>query len=188
MIARAVCVPLPAGAPLDRRHALLLLGACCALSVRGAPRALPEEVKAAYLYRFPDYVEWPAGAVEGGLRIGVAGADAVLQELAKLLATRPPASRGVTAVKAIEGERADVHLLFVGGTPTAATRAWIQGLLREQPMLVVSEGPQGLAAGSALNFVAIGDRLRFEAAPQAAAAAGVKLSSRLLAIAERVLP
>ena len=153
------------------------------------PRATPEEVKAAYLYRFIDYVEWPPGALDGGVRIGVAGADGVLEELHKLLAARPPAERPVSAIRTAEGAHGPVlHLLFVGGAPGAATRDWIARLQREQPILVVTEGPQGLASGSALNFVAVGDRLRFEAAPQAAAAAGLKLSSRLLAIAERVQP
>lgn len=176
---------------MNARRALLLmlLGASWGAGARAAPRAAPEEVKAAYLYRFVDYVEWPAGAADAGLRIGVAGADAVLAELRKLLAARPPSGRGIEAVPVAAGARAEgVALLFIGGTPTAVTREWIERLTREQPLLVVTEGPQGLAAGSALNFVAVGDRLRFEAAPQAAVAAGIKLSSRLLAIAERVLP
>ena len=42
-------------------------------------------------------------------------------------------------------------------------------------------------AGSALNFVPVQDRLRFEASLRAVERAGLKVSSRLLALAQRVV-
>ena len=56
-----------------------------------------------------------------------------------------------------------------------------------RPLLVVSDVPEGLPEGSALNFITMGRRVRFEAAPQVAERAGLKLSARLLAVAERVV-
>jgi hypothetical protein len=59
--------------------------------------------------------------------------------------------------------------------------------LKGSPVLVVSDSPRGLQLGSMLNFVAVEGRIRFEASPQSADHAGIKLGSRLLAVAERVL-
>ena len=52
---------------------------------------------------------------------------------------------------------------------------------------MVSDVPEGLPEGSALNFITMGRRVRFEAAPQVAERVGLKLSARLLAVAERVV-
>jgi hypothetical protein len=57
--------------------------------------------------------------------------------------------------------------------------------LRGRSILVVAE--DGLEPGVMLNFVPIGGRVRFEAAPVAAERVGLKLGARLLAVAERVV-
>jgi hypothetical protein len=59
--------------------------------------------------------------------------------------------------------------------------------LRDRPVLIVSDSPQGLENGSALNFVLVDDRLRFEASLRATERAGLKVSSRLLALAQRIV-
>lgn len=45
---------------------------------------------------------------------------------------------------------------------------------------------RGRPRAAPLNFVVIGERVRFEAVPQAAERIGLKLSARLLAVAERI--
>jgi hypothetical protein len=55
-------------------------------------------------------------------------------------------------------------------------------------MLIVTDMPHGLDVGSALNSSCpVQDRLRFEASLRAAERAGLKISSRLLALAQRVV-
>ena len=54
-------------------------------------------------------------------------------------------------------------------------------------MVIVADTAGALESGAALNFVEIDNRLRFEAAPAAAERSGLRLSSRLLGVAERVL-
>ena len=154
-------------------------------AARATPQATEAGVKAAYLVKFLSYVEWPAGSLASPQTpqvIGVLGADAVLAELQQVLASRPAGARPLRARRLVPGAPLDgVHVLHVGHgklpPPQPAGR----------PLLVVSDVPEGLPEGSALNFITMGRRVRFEAAPQVAERAGLKLSARLLAVAERVV-
>ena len=78
-----------------------------------------------------------------------------------------------------------VHVLYVG-EPGLMRTQWLQAA-RDRPMLIVTDMPQGLDVGSALNFVPVQDRLRFEASLRAVDRTGLKVSSRLLALAQRVV-
>ena len=148
-----------------------------------------DEVKAAYLYRFTGYIEWPDAAFAGAeapLVIGVSGADAVYAELTRVLVGRSVHGRAVVARRIAPGDPLDgVQVLYVGDVGLARS-PWAQRL-RDRPLLLVTDGPQGLDAGGALNFVLIEDRLRFEASMRAIERAGLKASSRLLALAQRVV-
>ena len=62
---------------------------------------------------------------------------------------------------------------------------WLQRE-RDRPLLIVADGAQGLEAGALLAFVLVENRLRFEASLRAAERSGLKVSSRLLALAQRV--
>lgn len=154
-------------------------------AARAAPQATEAGVKAAYLVKFLSYVEWPEGSLAGRLTpqvIGVLGADAVLAELQLVLASRPAGARPLRARRLLPGAPLDgVDVLHVGRGSSPPP------LPVGRPLLVVSDVPQGLPAGSALNFVTVGRRVRFEAAPLVAEHAGLKLSARLLAVAERVV-
>ncbi len=171
---------------------LLLLLAQAALpgvaSAQGLSGAA-DEVKAAYLYRFIGFIEWPDDAFAGPgtpLVIGVASADAVYAELSRALVGRNAKGRPVLARKVAAGDALEgVQMLYIGD-PALARSAWVQRL-RDRHVLLVTDGPQGLDAGAALNFVLVEDRLRFEASLRAAERAGLKVSSRLLALAQRVV-
>jgi hypothetical protein len=57
-----------------------------------------------------------------------------------------------------------------------------------QPLLVVTEADDGLAAGGGINFVVVDDKVRFDIALRPIERAGLKISARLLAVARTVLP
>ena len=151
--------------------------------------ASEEAVKAAYLFRFLAYVEWPPqalGAADAPLVIGVVGADTVLAELQRVLPGRTVQGRPLQARKlAPDAPLDDVQVLFVGEAGAETLASWA-ARVRERPVLLVSSEPAGLRSGAMLNFVLVQGRLRFEAAPFQAERVGLKLSSKLLAVAERV--
>ena len=148
-----------------------------------------DEVKAAYLFRFVNYIEWPDTAFaspSSPLVIGVAGADAVYAELSRILAGKTVHGRAVAPRRLAAGDPLEgVHVLFAGDAGLLRS-AWLQRA-RDRPMLLVSDVPQGLESGSTLNFVRVDQHLRFEASLHAADRAGLKVSSRLLALAQRVV-
>jgi len=176
----------------SRRCRGLLLACLWLLAGTVAAQALSggaEEVKAAYLYKFVGYVDWPDSAFVGPdmpIVIGVVGADPVYAELVRVVAGRSSHARPLAARRLAPGDAFDgVHVLYVG-EPGLMRTQWLQAA-RDRPMLIVTDMPQGLDVGSALNFVPVQDRLRFEASLRAVDRAGLKVSSRLLALAQRVV-
>jgi hypothetical protein len=168
--------------------AFALMLACAAAQAQGAPSEAT--VKAAFLYKFAGYVEWPASAFpqpDAPLVIGVVGADEVAAELEKLLPGRQVNNRRVVARRVREGEPLrGIHLLFVGRGERdlrAALRA-----AQQQGVLAVSEAERGLELGSAINFVVVDDRVGFEVSLDSAERSGIRISSRMLAVARRVIP
>ncbi len=159
-----------------------------------AQSPLEAAVKAAYLYKFLSYVEWPpitsrppasAPHEDATLTVGVVGSDTLLAELQKVIAGRRVNDRPVVAKKVAAGESLDgLDALYVGRTAVAAG---MLSALKGRPVLVVTDEPDGLPAGAALNFLLVDGRVRFEAALAGTERGGLRLSARLLAVAERVV-
>jgi len=153
-----------------------------------APRVTERSVKAAFLYKFAGYVEWPDGAPSDGLplTIGVLGSADMADELARITSGRTVNNRPVRIRQLAVGEPlAGLHVLFVGtgaGERLDASLSPARGL----PILVVTDAPGALANGSIINFTFERDRVRFEVSLPAAERSRLKLSSRLLAVAQRV--
>ena len=145
-------------------------------------------MKAAYLFRFLAFVEWPQSSFlrpDSPIVIGVLGDEAVLEELRGIVPGRVVQGRPVAAARLREGASlAGVHVLFVGREASAQ-------LARLAPMkgiLVVSDSERGLDQGAVVNFVRDEGRVRFEVAVDAAERRELKISSRMLAVASSVRP
>ena len=154
-----------------------------------AERAAPSEasVKAAFLYKFTAYVEWPAKAARADqpFVVGVMDNDAVAAELEALAPGRAIGGRPIAVRRLARGDPVTgVQILFAGGRDPDATAI---RSARKEGALVVTESEAGLAAGSAINFVVAGDRVGFEVSLDGAERSGVKISSRMLAVARRVM-
>jgi hypothetical protein len=153
-----------------------------------AVEALEASVKAAYIYKFLPYVEWPAASfanADSPQVIGVMSADAVHGELEQLVAGRRVNGRALVVRKVTPGDSLEgVHVLYLGRSARASA---VMPMVVGKPVLVITDAPTGLAEGGALNFILVDGRVRFEAAPAAAERSGLRLSSRLLAVAERVV-
>ncbi|HYF18735.1 MAG TPA: YfiR family protein [Ramlibacter sp.] len=168
--------------------------AACLLSLAAQPLAAQASaaresaVKAAFLYQFANYVEWPAGTFqrpEDPLVIGVVGQDAIAADLEQIAAGRPADGRAVVVRRLRGGDVATgVHVLMVGAAPAARVRDVAQGAAG--PVLVVTEQDGGLGLGGILNFSFDGARVRFSASLPAAEARNLRLSARLLAVAQAV--
>jgi hypothetical protein len=189
---------MEAGPTLLRRAAEL---ACAALfaCVAGLPgwgahaadddASLEQRVKAAFLYQFAGYVEWPSNAfAQAGtpITIAVLGADPLAAELSRVVTGRTVGGRAVTVKRVGPGEPlSGVHILFIGRAESARLAELAQPS-QPRAILTVTESDGALTQGSMINFVLVERRVRFEIALDSAEKNGLRLSSRLLAVAQQV--
>ena len=147
-------------------------------------------VKAAYLYKFGGYLEWPASAAlpaDAPFTIGVQGAEEVAAELERLVPGRMVQGRRVEVRRVRDAENLKgVQVLFVGRGDASARDA-LRAAAR-LGIVTVTDAAHGLELGSAIAFVSLEDRIGFEVSLPAAEKAGVAISSRMLGVARRVVP
>jgi len=153
---------------------------------RSAAAYSEDEVKAAFLYNFANYVQWPA--VRDGdapITFAVFGAPSVEAALERFVQGRTVQNRPV-AVRRLRSinDLVDDEVVFIGSDENWRLRQLIAAV--GGPTLIVTDAPDGLSDGAMINFQLIDRRVRFEIALPAAEAAGLMLSSRLLSAALRV--
>ena len=175
------------------------LAACAALglaftasSARAQRAEAPESsVKAAFLYKFSAYVEWPPATFasnEAPFVIAVMGADDVAAELARIIPGRIVAGHPVALKKLRDGDALrGAHLLFVGRLEPGRLQQVLRAA-QQQGMLPVAEAERGLELGAAINFVTTEDRVGFEVSLESAEKSGHHISARMLSVARRVIP
>jgi hypothetical protein len=156
----------------------------------GADEAqLERSVKAAFLYKFLGYVDYPEAAQPGfgePLLIGILGADDVADELRRITIGRSMNGRTVVVRKLRQGEAlGKVHMLFIGDDDVAETEKLLAAV-RQAPVLTVTETARKLRTDSVINFRVVDERVRFDVSLDAAEKNKLKLSSRLLAVAYKV--
>lgn len=166
---------------------MLLAQAMPAFAVEHSPEEAVAErrIKAAYLYRFAGYTEWPPAAFTRGdtpLVVGIWGNDDLADDLTGLVATRTIEGRRLEVRRVKDaGGLAGLHVLFIA-RDRGARLAEAMASPQLGMALVVTESPGALHQGSALNFLSIDGQIRFELSLEAAEKRGLKLSSRLVAV------
>jgi hypothetical protein len=154
-----------------------------------ALEASEASVKAAFLYKFAAYIEWPPTAFASPtapFTFGVMGQDDVATELERLVSGRQWSGHPL-AVKRVSGDSfAGLQMLFIGRGASDRLGSVVRAA-QLPGLLVVTENEKGLAYGAAINFVLQEDHVGFEVAPEAAERNGLRISSRMLAVARRVV-
>lgn len=153
-------------------------------------KAKPTEyqVKAAYLYHFGRFVEWPAGLAmkHQGFEICVLGQDPFGPTLDAAVAGEA-IEQSLVRVRRITNasESASCRILFIS-TSEESNLKKILNELRKDPVLTVSDIPHFVQRGGMIRFVPEDNRVRFEVNLGAAQDAGLILSSELLKVAVNV--
>jgi hypothetical protein len=156
------------------------------------PASAMQRIKAAFLYKFAAYVEWPASTFpesESPIVIGVAGSEGIAQELEGASAGRTAAGRPVRVHKLARGERANscCHILFIG-EDDRGYRAELLAQVQGQPVLTVTDVGNEQPKGSIINFLTADDRVRFDISRGTAERSGIQLRSQLLGVARHIDP
>ncbi len=148
-----------------------------------------ERIMAAYIYKFPLFVEWPNDEDEEFL-IGVLGPDHFEDVFKPVQGTK---LQNHTLVIRHFGHDADMNdlgrcrILFI--SPKLADRfGSILEQLAGKPVLTVSESKGFVEMGGMINFVTWRNRVRFELNPKAAKSAGITMRSRFQRLALRIVP
>jgi hypothetical protein len=147
--------------------------------------SLEHRVKAAYLFNFTKFVEWPAEAVPAGepLSLCVAAPNPFGHALEEIVRGELVGARALTT--RIVRDATGCHVLFV---PAGVSPAPLLRGARSKPILTVGESPDFLREGGIVKFVVHDGKVRFEISQDAAIRAHLRISSRLLRLAVAVAP
>jgi len=172
---------------------LALLAALFSLS-RGAANdvGLEYRIKAAYLYNFTKFIEWPpapAAMSEAPFVLGVLDADGAAYNIIKESLRGKSGANGhpivVRHLTGLDAEASACNQIFItrsSGLDGAQIRKWLDG----QPIVVVGETTGFAEQGGVIGFVLRGDAVHCEINLAGAQRAGVKLSGRLASVARLV--
>lgn len=146
------------------------------------------EVKAAFLFQFANYVEWPAETFndpESPLVFGILDADDLAENLEQMVADRTFRGREILVRRLQTSTPLDgIHVLFVGRAGGAGGESILLDA-SSMSVLTVTETPPH-PSGSVINFEIVDNRVRFDIALMPAAQGNLRISSRLLQVAQRV--
>lgn len=166
---------------IRRRVSVAAAVACLAASgARADESPVVAAIEAAYLTKFPAFVDWPPGAPTALCVLASEPVGRLIDQAESKL----PSDTDPVVVRRLrtDSQAADCRVLFIGDPN--------QGLADRSPataVLVVTdqaaEGRKGV-----INFVIRDDRVRFEIDDAEAARRGLVISSKLLSLAVAVKP
>jgi hypothetical protein len=151
-----------------------------------AQDTLPEyQVKAAYLFNFLKFVEWPEEAFADSLApivIGIVGDDPFGSALPQVIIGKTVQGRDLVIRKYHVGEDLrGAHILFISVSERKRIPL-ILSSLRGSSVLTVADTEGFLDAGGMIQFLSESDHVRFAINGGAATQAKLKLSSKLLSL------
>src|SRR5262245_51662077 len=169
------------------RGVLLLVLSASVRQERDAPEY---EIKAAFLYNFATFVEWPSTAFvdeESAFLVGVLGKDPFGSTLEEAFQGKTVGKRQIVVRRFDQlADFQTCHLLFVSKSEREQAPKILE-FLKGVPTLKVADFPGFAAMGGCINFFVEGKRkVRFEINPEAAKRGNLRISSKLLRLARVV--
>jgi len=171
----------------------LTLIATVALSARPAGQSVPaaaseSRLKAAFVSKFPQFVEWPPEALDGRTTVDicVVTPDPYGADLDALVSGQSLNGR-LLAVRRVgrDGALDHCHVLVFSSAPTADLKPLLARVAR-LPILTVGDDRRFVDEGGMIGLRMVGGRVRFDVNVTAARRAGLRLSSQLLQLAMSV--
>ena|SRR6266568_4846008 len=167
----------------------LAAGALAVMAEDGAP--LEYQVKAAYLVNFPKYMDWPAGAfadTNSPITVAILGDADVANEFAGMIEGGKTVGGHPIVLKRITKEEeisSDYQVLFIATSERSRIAAILEKV-KGSSILTVGESDDFLEKGGIINLVHRDRKIRLQVNLTAAGKAHLKISSRLLVVAEVV--
>lgn len=149
--------------------------------------SLEDAIKATFLYKFADFVQWPAdSAATGAFTLCAVGDDAVTAVIDRAAAgqrvrDRPIVLRHLQQVSPADG----CNAAYLAGSTVQSAEAAAMAL-RGSPVLTVADSRNHPEAVAVIKFVIADGRVRFDVDDAEAAGDRLTISSRLLDLARNV--
>lgn len=145
------------------------------------------QLKAAFLYNFTKFVEWPPERFADDtspIVIAVLGKNPFGDEITNLVKNRSVNGRSIIVrFIASDAEISSAHIVFI----TAGEESRVNESLFAPPgVLTVGESSEFMARGGMIRFTLIGEKVRFEINQASSERAGLKISGQLLKLATAV--
>ena len=168
----------------------LWLVASCLVALSAQTASLPEyKVKAAFIYNFTKFVQWPEEAFEDSespFTLCVVGKDPFGTALDPLQ-EKTAQGRAIIVLRThyLEELTTSCHVVFVSESERKRVDSIVEAF-RLQPSLTVSDIKNFARQGGIMNFTKKNKRIRFEINVGAGQRAGLKISAQLLELATAV--
>ena len=160
---------------------------CRIASAQSEPNELSEyQVKAAFLFNFTKFVEWPEGSFEdpqAPIVVGIIGDDPFGDDLGRIIAGQKVQGRSLVIRRERWGDDLRrCHVLFISASEHERS-ARILGSVQSAGVLTVSDTEGFAEAGGVIEFVIEQNRVRFIVNLDAATQGRLRMSAKLLALA-----
>ena len=164
---------------------LAMVCVCLCCSAQTTVSVTRSDVEAAYLYNFAKFVQWPEdkAAESQPFSICLLGEDEFGRRLDDLIANETFQGRRIVAKRFSSVAAAEsCQIVFIGQSEEARLSKDLSAL-NTKHVLTVSDLPQFLERGGAIQFLFQNNMVRFAVNLAAAQQAGLTLSSELLKVA-----
>jgi hypothetical protein len=174
---------------LGWRYAGAVLAAFVLCSSTGrAQDVTASSLKAAFVYSFAKFTEWPQDAAPTAATFTacVLGDNLIREALDRVVKGRQLSGRAISVSQVkLDGKLRTCHLLYVTGV-TPAQVAAIVAAVRGAPVLTVSDVDDFAEEGGIAQMFVENGKMRFDLNLEVARRSGLQLSSKLLALAAHV--
>jgi hypothetical protein len=147
-------------------------------------------IKAAYLYQFGRYVEWPAKSFSDAnapFVIGVLGQDPVIVDLEQIARIKKIQDRSIQIRRfASAADVRPCNILYIPAAVSAEVQAELIRTTAGQGTLLVGDASDFLGRGGVVQFSVEENSIRVAIARKAADREGLKISAKLLQVARVV--
>jgi hypothetical protein len=155
------------------------------------PQPTEYQLKAAFLFNFAKFIEWPTQAFTNktsALVIGILGENPFHDDLARMVQNKLVDEHPLKVMEIKEfhlpADMTNCHILFVSNSEKERLPE-ILDALRGRPVLTVGESDNFIESGGMIRFFLEQTKIRFHINQDAATKSGLKISSKLMSLSSR---
>ena len=169
---------------------VIMIAIACGQNLAHAQAISEYRVKAAYLYSFARFIEWPSQSFANAaapLKFCIMNDQAVEYELNQIAGNKRVDGRRVEVLSVQSSDEVeDCHLLFINSSQSKRAQHILDNL-RHKTVVTVGDSKGFVEQGGIIDFALQDNRVQFRVNHRAANEAGVQISARLLSVAKMVI-